>query len=133
MARGEKEVISPKKGGAPLGPYSPGVRIPGGLVFFSGQIPIDPVTGNLVGPDIHSQTQRCLENLQMLLEAAGLNLTHVVKTTVYLVDMADFSALNEIYATFFPQNPPARTTVAVAALPRGARIEVEAIALAPGE
>ncbi len=129
MTEGGKEIIVPKKGARPIGPYSPAVRVPGGLVFFSGQIPIDPETGGLVGPDIQSQTRRCLENLQILLEAAGLNFSHVVKTTVYLVDMTDFSAMNEVYATFFPQDPPARTTVAVAALPRGARIEIEAIAM----
>ena len=115
--------------GAPraIGPYVQGVRS-GDFVFLSGQIALDPGSGTLVEGGVGEQTRRALENLKAVLEAAGSSLTEVLRTTVYLTDMAHFAAMNEIYGTFFPQGPPARSTVAVAGLPRGALIEIDAIA-----
>ena len=98
-------------------------------MFVSGQIPIDPQTGQFVAGGIAEQTARVLKNLQALLEAAGSSLGQVVKTTVFLADMQEFSGMNEVYATFFPEPPPARATVAAAGLPRDARVEIEAVAL----
>ena len=98
-------------------------------MFVSGQIPIDPQTGQFVAGGIAEQTARVLTNLQALLEAAGSSLGQVVKTTVFLADMEEFSGMNEVYATFFPEPPPARATVAAAGLPRDARVEIEAVAL----
>jgi len=117
--------------GAPgaIGPYSQAVRS-GDLVFCSGQIPLDPLTGQLVEGGIGSQTARVLANLAAVLAAADLKLANVVKTTVFLVSMDDFPAMNEVYALHFDEDPPARSTVAVAALPKGARVEIEAIASA---
>ncbi|MCS7316156.1 MAG: RidA family protein [Bryobacterales bacterium] len=115
--------------GAPraIGPYSQAV-ICGGLVFVSGQIPLDPATGELIEGDVAAQTGRVLENLRAILEASGSSLERVLKTTVYLADLNDFAAMNEVYARYFPSEPPARATVEVSRLPRGARIEIEAIA-----
>ncbi|HWR98387.1 MAG TPA: Rid family detoxifying hydrolase [Candidatus Methanoperedens sp.] len=125
----ERIVIS--SGGAPaaIGPYSQAVRA-GGLVFVSGQIPLDPATGALVAGGAAAQAERALASLQAILESAGSGLHRVVKTTIYLTDLSDFAAVNEVYARFFPAQPPARATVQVAALPRGAAIEIEAVALA---
>jgi 2-iminobutanoate/2-iminopropanoate deaminase len=97
-------------------------------MFCSGQIPIHPETGELVVGEIQKQTQRVLENLKILVEDQGLTLDNVVKTTVFLTNLADFTSMNEVYAQFFTRNPPARTTVQVAALPRGAKVEIEAVA-----
>jgi 2-iminobutanoate/2-iminopropanoate deaminase len=116
--------------GAPkaIGPYSQAVRM-GNLVFCSGQIALDPERGTLVGDgDISAQTKRVMENLRAVLEAAGSSLGRVVKTTIFLTDLAEFAAMNEVYAEFFPAEPPARATVQVSALPRGARLEIDAIA-----
>jgi 2-iminobutanoate/2-iminopropanoate deaminase len=115
--------------GAPraIGPYSQGVRA-GGFLFTAGQVGFDPATGELVDEGIAEQTERVLENLRAILRAAGLDLASVVKTTVFLVDMADFGKMNEVYARAFGDHRPARSTVAVAALPRGARVEIEAVA-----
>ena len=115
--------------GAPaaIGPYVQGVRT-GNLVFLSGQIPLDPATGELVGGSIAAQTSRVLDNLKAVLEAAGSSLDRVLRTTVYLADMGTFSEMNEAYGSYFPEGPPARSTVGVAALPRGASIEIDAIA-----
>jgi len=99
-----------------------------GLVFVSGQIPLDPATGQMVAGDIAAQTERVLENLRAILEACGSSLDRVVKTTVYLADLEEFPKMNEVYARYFPSAPPARATVQVARLPRDARIEIEAIA-----
>lgn len=112
-----------------IGPYSQAVR-KGSFVFCSGQIPIDPATGELIEGSIADQTDRVLRNLSAVLEAAGSNLRDVVKTTVYLADMADFAAMNEVYSRFFDADPaPARATVQAAALPKNARVEIDATAL----
>ncbi len=115
--------------GAPkaIGPYSQAVEA-NGLLFLSGQIPLDPATGAMVGKTAAEQADRVLRNLQGVLTAAGLTTASVVKTTVYLVDLADFAAVNEVYARYFPEEPPARATVQVAALPKGARVEIDAVA-----
>jgi 2-iminobutanoate/2-iminopropanoate deaminase len=115
--------------GAPraIGPYSQGIRA-GGFLFTAGQVGFDPASGELVDGGISEQTARVLQNIRSILESAGSDLAQVVKTTVYLVDMADFAAMNEVYAREFGDHRPARSTVAVAALPRGARVEIEAIA-----
>ncbi|MCS7055625.1 MAG: RidA family protein [Thermoflexales bacterium] len=112
-----------------IGPYSQAI-VAGGLVFCSGQVPIDPATGELVLGGIEEQTHRSLRNLKAVLEAAGSGLDRVVKTTVFLQNMGDFAAMNAVYATYFPHDPPARSTVEVAKLPRGALVEIECIALA---
>ncbi len=123
-----KEVIQPKDGPKPVAPYSPGLQA-NGFVFLSGQIPADPKTGQLVTGDIQAQCARVLENLKIVLEAAGLTLADLVKTTVFLKDMNNFDKMNETYGSFFPTAPPARTTVEVARLPRDVGIEIEGIAL----
>jgi 2-iminobutanoate/2-iminopropanoate deaminase len=122
-------VATPHAPGA-IGPYVQAVRA-GGFLFLSGQVPLDPATGALLNdPDIGRQTERALRNLQAVLEAAGSGLAKAVKTTVYLADLNDFAAMNAAYAKFFPQEPPARSTVEVSRLPRGARVEIDLIALA---
>jgi 2-iminobutanoate/2-iminopropanoate deaminase len=121
-------VIATDRAPGAIGPYSQAVRS-GHLVFCSGQIPLDPLTGQLVEGGIGSQTARALVNLAAVLAAADLKLGNVVKTTVFLVSMDDFPAMNEVYARYFDEDPPARSTVAVAALPKGARVEIEAIAI----
>lgn len=121
-----RRVISTNLAAAAVGPYSQGVGL-GGLVFASGQLPIDPATGGF--PDgIEAQTHASLRNLRAVLEAGGASLASVVKTTVFLADMEEFAAMNAVYAQYFPDAPPARSTVQVARLPRDARVEVEAIA-----
>jgi 2-iminobutanoate/2-iminopropanoate deaminase len=119
--------IFTKSAPAPIGPYTPAVRA-GKLVYCSGQTPLDPATGELVEGDIAVQTRRVMENIKGLLDAAGLTFKDVVKTTVYLTNMGDFAAFNAVYGEYFQSDPPARTTVGVAALPRGASVEIEAIA-----
>jgi 2-iminobutanoate/2-iminopropanoate deaminase len=118
-----------KAAGAPaaIGPYSQGVRA-GGFLFCSGQIPLDPSTGKLVDGGIEAQTERVLRNLEAVLAAGGATLRSVVKTTVYLVDMGDFPAMNAVYGKFFPEDPPARATVEISKLAAGARVEIDAIA-----
>lgn len=111
----------------PIGPYSQAVVF-GSELYCSGQIPLDPQTGELVGGDIAAQTERVLENIGAVLIAAGYEYADVIKTTIYLVDMADFPSVNAVYERYFSANRPARSTVAVAALPRGARIEIDCIA-----
>jgi len=113
---------------AAIGPYSQAIKA-GGFVFASGQIPIDPNTGEFVAGGITEQTERVLTNLAAVLEAAGSSLNQVVKTTVFLTDMAEFAAMNEVYGKLFGDLPPARATVAAAGLPRNARVEIEAVAL----
>ena len=120
---------------AAIGPYSQAVRTtqapatPGGLIFTSGQLPIDPATGTFVPGGVAEQTTQVLKNLQAVLEAGGSSLAHVVKTTVFLKDMNDFAAMNTVYASFFPSHPPARSTVEVARLPKDALVEIEAVAV----
>jgi 2-iminobutanoate/2-iminopropanoate deaminase len=122
-----KIIVKPAGAAAPVGPYSHAVRV-GDLLFCSGQIPLEPATGQLVGGDIKAQTARVLENIKLILEEQGLGLENVVKTTVYMVNLADFAAMNEVYGKYFSCNPPARSTVQVAALPKGAAVEIEAVA-----
>jgi len=123
-----KEIISTDKAPAAVGPYSQAVKA-GNLLFASGQIPLDPITNELVEGDVQVQTRQVLTNLKALLTAAGASLDKVVKTTVFLTDMNDFPLMNEIYSEFFPSNPPARACVAVSALPKAVSVEVEAIAI----
>jgi 2-iminobutanoate/2-iminopropanoate deaminase len=123
------EEIRSHQAPAPIGPYSQAVGV-GGLVFASGQIPLDPATGKLVEGDIEAQTERVIQNVKALLAAAGSSLARVVKTSVFLQDLADFGRMNEVYARHFTGHPkPARSTFQVAALPAGARVEIEVIAL----
>jgi 2-iminobutanoate/2-iminopropanoate deaminase len=122
-----KEIIATTNAPAAIGPYSQAIRT-NGLVFLSGQIPLDPKAGSIVSGSIQAQTERVLENLKAVLEGAGLSLDHVVKTTVFLKNVGDFAQMNEVYARYFTGNPPARSTVEVARLPRDVEIEIDAIA-----
>jgi len=124
-----KEIIQTDRAPHAIGPYSQAVKT-NGLVFASGQIPTDPETGQFVAGGIAEQTEQVLKNLAAVLEAAGSGLNRVVKTTVFLLDMNEFGAMNEVYGKFFQNEPPARATVEAARLPRDARVEIEAIALA---
>lgn len=123
----DKRVIKPEGAPAPVGPYNHAVRIEH-LLFCSGQIPLDPATGQLVGGDIRAQTERALENVKAILADQGLTFVHVVKSTVFMTNLEDFAAMNEVYARYFTQDFPARSTVQVAALPRGASVEIEVVA-----
>jgi 2-iminobutanoate/2-iminopropanoate deaminase len=125
----KKEIIATDKAPQAIGPYSQGVKA-GGMVFFSGQIPLDPVTGEMVGKGIAAQAERVMENIAALLTAAGLGFGDVVKSTIYLTDLTNFAIVNDIYGRRFPAAPPARSTVEVKGLPRGAEVEIEVIALA---
>src|ERR1051325_10177531 len=127
-----REIIKTKRAPEAIGPYSQAVRA-GEFVFASGQIPIDPATGQFVAGGIAEQTEQVLRNLSAVLEAAGTGLDRVVKTTVYLADMDDFAAMNEVYGRYFAADAPARATVEAARLPRDARVEIEVIALAGKE
>jgi 2-iminobutanoate/2-iminopropanoate deaminase len=111
-----------------IGPYSQAI-VAGNMVFCSGQIPLDPATGQLVEGDVKVQTRRVLDNLRAVLEGANVGFAQVVRTTVFLVDLGDFNAMNEVYGGYFQDAPPARVTVQVSALPRGARVEIDAIAV----
>ncbi|MCL6534055.1 MAG: RidA family protein [Armatimonadetes bacterium] len=122
-----KQAVYSADAPAPIGPYSQAVRV-GDWLFISGQIPVDPVNNEVVPGGIRAQTKQVLQNLQAILNAEGASLQHVVKTTIYLQDLDDFKAMNEVYATYFTEPYPARATVQVAALPRGVLIEIEAIA-----
>jgi 2-iminobutanoate/2-iminopropanoate deaminase len=126
-----KQIIETDQAPQAIGPYSQAV-VAGGFVFASGQIPIDPATGQFVEGGIAEQTEQVLRNVSRLLAAAGTSLARVVKTTVFLADMNDFAAMNETYARFFGAQPPARSTVQAARLPRDARVEIEVVALAGG-
>ena len=123
-----KQAISTSDAPKAIGPYSPAVRA-GQMVFISGQVPIDPATGNLIDGDIAAQTRRVFDNLGALLRAAGLSYANVVRTTVFLADMNDFAAMNQTYATFFSEPYPARSTVQVSRLPKDARVEIDVIAV----
>jgi 2-iminobutanoate/2-iminopropanoate deaminase len=124
-----KDVIRSDNAPVPIGPYSQAIRA-GGLLFLAGQTPLDPATGQLVGSDIKTQTRQVLKNLAAVLEASGSSMDRVVKTTIFLKDLNDFGAMNEEYASFFRELPPARTTVQAARLPRDALVEIDCIALA---
>ena len=124
----EREVVKTASAPAAIGPYSQGIKA-GGLLFVSGQIPLDPRTGDMIAGDIAAQVSRVLENLKGILEAGGSDLGRVLRTTVYLSDLGDFPRMNEIYREYFSENPPARSTIGVGALPKGARVEIDAIAL----
>jgi len=125
-----KEIIRTDKAPAPVGPYSQAVRL-GNLLFTAGQIAIDPQTGQLSTGDISEQTELVLKNIQAILEAAGSGLDNVIKTTVFLKNMDDFSRMNEVYARFFTTNPPARSAVEVARLPKDVLVEIECVAYIP--
>ncbi|HVZ75441.1 MAG TPA: RidA family protein [Polyangia bacterium] len=126
-----RQTISTPNAPKAIGPYAQAVSVPAGrLVFCSGQIPLDPTTGELVGVgDVRAQAKRVLENLAAVLDAAGSSFADVVKTTIFLTDLQDFAAVNEVYARFVGEAPPARSTIQVAGLPKGAAIEIEAIAV----
>jgi 2-iminobutanoate/2-iminopropanoate deaminase len=124
-----KKIVSTAEAPAAIGPYSQAIRT-GNFLFCSGQIPLDPKSGQIVSDDVTEQAKRVLENLAAVLRAEQLTFAHVVKTTIFLTDLGDFQTVNEIYAGYFRENPPARSTIQVAALPKGARIEIEAIAVA---
>ena len=123
----ERQVVFTNDAPQAVGPYSQGI-VMRGFVFTAGQIPLDPSNQQMIEGGIEEQTRRVLSNMQAILEAAGTSLDRVVKTTVFLTDLGDFAAMNKVYAEFFPQNPPARSTVGGLQLPRGARVEIECIA-----
>jgi 2-iminobutanoate/2-iminopropanoate deaminase len=122
-----KNVVTTDRGPKPIGPYSQAIKA-NGFIYLSGQVALDPQSGELVGSDIRQQTERVLENIKGILEAAGVNLHHVIKTTVFLKDMNDFAGMNETYARYFTAAPPARSTVQVSRLPKDALVEIEVIA-----
>ena len=122
-----KIIIKPAKSPAALGPYNHAVRL-GDLLFCAGQIPIDPKDGNLVTGDIKVQTDRVLQNIKAILDDQGLTFANVVKSTVFLTDLANFAGMNEVYAKYFTENFPARSTIQVAGLPKGATVEIEVVA-----
>ena len=124
-----KTIILTPQAPPPIGPYSQAVAVQGALVFTAGQIPLKPATNDMVAGDIKAQTRQVLENLKAVLESAGSNLSKVVKVTVFLADITDFALFNEVYGTYFPSEQPARSAFQVAALPLGARLEVEMVAL----
>jgi 2-iminobutanoate/2-iminopropanoate deaminase len=123
---GSREIVQAAGAPAAIGPYSHAVSA-AGLLFCSGQIPLDPATGELVGETPAEQARRCLENLQAVCEAAGASLQRAVRLTVYMTDLAAFAEVNDLYASFFAEEPPARVAVGVAALPKGAQVEIDAI------
>jgi 2-iminobutanoate/2-iminopropanoate deaminase len=124
-----KEIVATEKGPKAIGPYSQAIKA-NGFIFMSGQIPFDPATAKIIEGDIAAQTARVLENLKAIVEAAGSSLDRAVKATVFLKDMNDFAAMNEVYGKYFVVNPPARSTIEVARLPRDVRVEIDLIALA---
>jgi 2-iminobutanoate/2-iminopropanoate deaminase len=123
---GSRKIVQAPGAPAAIGPYSHAVRA-GGLLFCSGQIPLDPVTGELVGETPAEQARRCLENLDAVCAAAGATLQDAVRITIYMTDLASFGEVNEVYASFFADDPPARVTVGVAQLPKGAQVEIDAV------
>jgi 2-iminobutanoate/2-iminopropanoate deaminase len=123
-----KKIILTKDAPAPIGPYSQAIDT-GSLVFCSGQIAINPASGEVLTGEVAAQTEQVMKNIAAVLKAADLQFSNVVKTTIFLTDMGDFSKVNEIYARYFPSNPPARSTIAVAGLPKGVQVEVEVLAV----
>jgi 2-iminobutanoate/2-iminopropanoate deaminase len=125
-----REVIQTSGAPAAIGPYSQAIAVPAGrMVFLSGQIPLDPSTGQMVEGDVSAQTERVMKNLEAVLTQAGASFGDVVRCGIFLTDLSDFAKVNEVYARSFPSNPPARATVQVSALPRGAKVEIDAIAV----
>ncbi len=122
----KKTAVSTDRGPKAIGPYSQAIKVPG-LMFISGQTPLDPKTGDMVGTEVVIQTERVLDNIEGILESQGLSMANVVKTTVFLKDMNDFAAMNKVYASRFPEPAPARSTIQVAKLPKDALVEIEAI------
>jgi len=123
-----RDIVLTDRGPKPIGPYSQAVRV-NGFLYVSGQIALDPKTGEMTAGNISQQTERTMENVKGIVEAAGSKMPHVIKTTVFLKNMSDFTAMNEVYARYFSAAPPARSTVEVAALPKGALVEIEVIAV----
>jgi 2-iminobutanoate/2-iminopropanoate deaminase len=125
-----RQIVSSPQAPKAIGPYSQAVAVPaaGKLLFCSGQIPLDPATGEMVQGDVVAQTERVMKNLEAVLAAGGMSFAEVVRTTIFLTDLADFAKVNETYARYFKADPPARATVQVAALPRGSKVEIDAIA-----
>src|SRR5262245_42390818 len=130
MTSGERVAVHSEGAPRAIGPYSQAI-VAGGFAFTSGQIPIDPLTGKLVEGGIEAETRRVLDNLASVLAAAGTSLSHVVKATIYLTALSNFSTVNAVYAGYFPADPPARSTVQVAALPLGASVEIDLVAVVP--
>lgn len=124
-----RQIILTKEAPAPIGPYSQGIVAQGSFLYTAGQIGLVPATGQVISPDVKAQTKQALENLKAILEAGGSSLPAVVKTTVFLKDMNEFAAMNEIYGEYFRDSPPARSTVEVARLPKDVRVEIEAVGL----
>lgn len=122
-----KKIISTDQAPAAIGPYSQAVQL-GSMLFCSGQIPLDPKSGQIVGTTVGEQAEQVMKNIGAVLKAAGADYKNIIKTTIFLTDMADFASVNEIYAKFFPENPPARSTVAVLGLPKGVKVEIEVTA-----
>lgn len=122
-----KKVVTTEKAPQAIGPYSQGIQA-GPFVFISGQIALDPATGELISGDVQAHTERIMENIKAILEAANLSLEAIVKCSIFLQDMSDFAAVNEVYGSYFGDKPPARATVAVSTLPKGAPVEIDAIA-----
>lgn len=122
-----KKAILTKDAPAPIGPYSQAIDT-GSLVFCSGQIALDPVSGNVVGDDVKTQTVQVMKNIEAVLKAGGLEFKHIVKTTIFLMDMKDFPVVNEVYGKHFAEVPPARSTIAVSGLPKGVKVEIEVLA-----
>ena len=127
-----KKIVSTTEAPAAVGPYSQAVRV-GPMLFTAGQIPLDPQSGNIVSQDVAEQTRRVLDNLTAVLRAEGMTFDNIVKTTVFMTNLGDFQTMNEIYASYFKDQPPARSTVQVAALPKGAQVEIEVVAVAGRE
>lgn len=123
-----KKAISTKNAPAAIGPYSQAIEA-GPFVFCSGQIALDPASGDVVGGDVPAQTTQCMKNIEAVLAAANLKFSNVVKTTIFLTDMKDFPLVNEVYGKYFPEVPPARSTVAVLGLPKGVKVEIEVLAI----
>ena len=125
----ERTVIATRSAPGAIGPYSQGIVTAQGMIYTAGQIPLNPATGELIAGEIRVQTRQVMENLKAILEAGGARMASVVKTTVYLKDMGEFAAMNEVYGEYFPSAPPARSTVEVARLPRDVKVEIEAVAV----
>jgi 2-iminobutanoate/2-iminopropanoate deaminase len=127
VSASSRQIVNSPDAPVALGPYSHAARVSGELLFISGQTPTDPATGEIVGDTPAQQARRCLENLEIIAKAGGGSLAQSVKVTIYLIDMAAFAQVNEVYGEFFPADPPARVTVAVAGLPKGSLVEIDAV------